>query len=231
MALKKMIAKSHMPFTQRSGDISTAQTKNVDGVGLSSVNLQSTESMSPPNILHLQRTIGNAATRRMLNRAPASGAAIQRRLNFAPGELAGKSTKTGFGKLFDNSHTSTFREIEEALDGFHGTARDDAPKLQHYLTIIIDKSKNWLANVDHLSKSNETKQESLEKLSAAALVKRRRVIITKEIGVPYQIADTFDAAKVENFWKIVTTLDAKKPQEALAHFDAYQGYLGTPLFW
>jgi hypothetical protein len=106
--------KSHGHLLKKSAQRATQPIRHADEADVAPLSLQSTESMPSQSILRLQHTIGNAATQRalntdsaansivasqglignartqrMLNHPPASGTTLQRRLDFAPEELAG----------------------------------------------------------------------------------------------------------------------------------------------
>ena len=205
---------------------------------------------SNDKILSLQQTVGNQAVVQMMRQgtikpakskpssfnprsfamaspATTSPSSIQRRLKTTSADLTGKQARTGVvDEKKDNAALSTFRAIEKALDKYHQTGDEDFDNQAKFLKTIIDKCRAWLGDKSHKKAKDQEKRNSLSKLEVDAQYEYRRVIITKEIGVPRQMVDGFDLGTIDEFWLVVVNFDTKNVKGAMDAFKNVKGKLG-----
>ncbi|MBA3867628.1 MAG: hypothetical protein H0X30_00585 [Anaerolineae bacterium] len=204
------------PLQQTLGNAATQRSLNTDPAN--PADLQN-------RIATLQPMIGNSGVQRMMKSQPSS-VVIQRQLRMTSANLSGKKEQTTFGKVFDNASSSTFRAIEEALDHYHKTGVDDGLVQEKFLSVIINRTKEWLDDKSHKKASDQQKRDSLNILLGEARTEYHRVIITKELGVPRLTADGLNPNDVEQFWQVVLAFDQNDAKTALFIFGKIKSKLG-----
>jgi len=173
------------------------------------------------NIRVLQPALGNSRVKRLLQ--PKS---IQRAIHITSDQLSGKKDHKLMGIKIDSPLTSTFRAIESALDDFHKTNEDDGPTREKYLKVIITKCREWLDDRAHQSAADEEKRWSLTRLYTEARVEQKRVIVTRELGVPRHLMDAMPSVQADQFSKVVDAFQRNDVNGAMTLFNKIKGALG-----